>query len=186
MSEGLNPEQQLSEVQGIIAESRSQFSGGGIVAVVFGLLTAAAFAVMAMGLVQNTLVVWAVHNCLGWGFTLVWFQRESKIEGRVSQRGISVLRLWAAVNLAVWLCVWSLGPIAQCAVVPVLLGLGVVGTGLISESTFSQCMGVLLMASGPVIVAFASGSLAWYLVGGALVGIGIIWGAGTWLVKERR
>ena len=68
MSGEVGPEQQLSQIQEMISETRSTYTGGGIIAMVFGLLTAVAFAVIALRLVPNTWVVWAVHNCLGWAF----------------------------------------------------------------------------------------------------------------------
>ena len=188
MADQSNHEEQLAEIHEIIAETRSGFTGGGLIALVWGVLSAAAYAIIALAVVQNYWVVWGTHSALGWATTLVWFRRESRVEGRISLRGVSVLRLWASITLAVWLCIWALCAGAQglSALLPILLGLGVVATGLISESVFSQCVGVGLMVAGTATAVFAPRSLTDLLTMAVVVLAGLIWGAGSWLVKERK
>lgn len=182
-----SPEQQLSEIRHIIAETQATSPGGGIVGLVWAVLTGLALVCLATRVVPDTWAVWAIHNLLGWAFTLAWFQQASKTEGRVSKRGISVLRLWAGITLAIWLLIWSLIPNAAgiLAALPVLLGLGVLATALTYDDNFGQCTAVLMMISGPIIVLAAPASIAWVLIDAAVVGLGLVWGISSWLIKRR-
>ncbi|MCE5315581.1 MAG: hypothetical protein ABFD49_09350 [Armatimonadota bacterium] len=183
---------QISDIQEIIAETRSGYTGGGVIALVWGLLSALAFAVSIWGSLNNTWAIWIIHSLLGWTFTLLWFSRENRTEGRVSLRGRYTLRLWAVITLAIWTSLGllpSLGidlSLGISALLPLLLGLGVFTTGLLSESGFSQCIGVALLLSGPAITMFAPPSRGPAYALAAIILISLVWSVGSWLIKGKR
>ena len=191
MENGAGHQQQLSEIHEMITEARSRFTGGGVVAVVWGLLSAAALTIGGLGLIRNAWILWATHNVLGWAFTLLWFRHETRSEGRVSLRGRYVLRLWAAITLAVWVTLGALSSrgadieLGLTALLPVLLGIGILATGLLSESMFSQCVGTALLVAGPALTVFAPRSVAPALAIAAIALVALLWGVGSWLVKEK-
>ncbi|HIJ73360.1 MAG TPA: hypothetical protein HPP83_04580 [Candidatus Hydrogenedentes bacterium] len=193
MNEKLNAKEQLSEIHRFISEARATFSGGGVVGLVWGLLTALVILIALVfrpsGGAQTA--IWAAHNALGWTFTLVWFHKMSQQEGRVSLRGKFILRLWAMVTLAIWLSILVFSEFsmwreksALCAFIALFLGMGVFGTGLLSESLFSQIVGVVLSVVA-VLTAVLLPRHATLLILVLIAATPVVWALGGWHAWRR-
>ena len=191
MEQKLDIQSQLSEIQERIAESRAQWSGGGLIGGVWAGLTFAVLLIALVfrppGYVQTWL--WLAHNGLGWAFTLVWWEYASHKAGRKSLRDRSTLRLWAVLTLAIWLCMFAAnGPMRVSAevlpvfLVSILLGIGCFGTGLLSESTLSQVVGVSwLVFAGTCAFLTTPPFTSTALIAGLVVAF-LIWVLGRWCI----
>lgn len=184
---------QLSEIHEIISESQCKFTGGGAIALVWGVLTAIAVAVMLLfpGLGERTIWVWIAHNVLGWTTTLSMTHWMSRKLGRVSKRGQSITRTWAVWTLAIWTVVAILNTSAShpglvfAGVMSMLIGMGIFVTGMLGDSRFSQITGVAAMVIGPGFAMFAPHGLRYELALGSMVVIIVAWGIGSWIVREK-
>jgi len=188
-------QRQESEIRGFIAESRSQFTGGGLIAVVWAALTAVAFILWVWVIPprrEAVTALWMAHNALGWIFTLVWHRWLIKKDGRVSLRDRMVLRVWAMVTLVLWLTLSILYQALPRSAAPLLalltlfLAMGIFVTGLLSESTFSQLLGVVLAILTAAFSRFLPPGSAVVAVMVTVVAMGLIWGLGTWFPKAER
>ena len=189
-------QQQVSEIHEVIAEARSGIAGGGFVTLVWCALTAAAVLLSVFGLVRGVAghnAMWVTHNGVGWAITLLWFQRESRREGRVSLRGRLILRTWAMITLAIWLCVGVSGRLAGTdgnailtALLPLLAGIGIFSTGTLCENNFSQGLGVALALVGVGLALFAPQGIAGLLVMLSLIVGVLVWGLASWRATEGR
>ena len=179
---------QLSEIHEIVTEGRSRFTGGGAIALVWGVLTAAAIAITLAfpGLGPRTAWVWAGHNVMGWTLTLVLVQQMSQRHGRVSRRGQYILRTWAVWTLAIWISAYMVhSGIEFAGIMSLIVGMGIFVTGLLSESRFSQTVGVAALIVGPGLAMFAPRGLAYVLALGSMVLMIIAFGIGSWVVREK-
>jgi hypothetical protein len=193
MEENAEYGKQLSEIHEIISESQCKFTGGGAIALVWGVLTAIAVAVMILfpGLGARTMWVWVAHNVLGWTTTLSMAHWMEQKHGRVSRRGQSITRTWAVWTLAIWIMVGILNTsgsnlgLVFAAIMTLIVGMGIFVTGMIGESRFSQIMGVAAMVIGPGLAVYAPNGLRYALAFGSMVVIIIAWGIGSWVVREK-
>ncbi len=185
-------DKQLSEIHDIITETRSKFTGGGTIALVWGVLSAIAVAItiLSPGLGSRIMYVWAAHNVLGWSATLTISHQINERYGRVSKRGQDVNRTWAVWTLAIWTVVLILNtsgvhPLVFAGILTLLVGMGIFVTGLISESRFSQIMGVAEMLIGPGLAVYGPRDSGFAMAFVSLVVIVIAWGIGSWVVREK-
>lgn len=189
MSESVDPRQQIAEIQARIAESRSTFEGGGPMPVMVAVLTTIGLALTLAGVRLPWFGVggiWLIHNILLWTIGWWWFRWDARRTGRVSVRDRNVFKLWGGITLAVWLTAGLMAlQGAGGLFVPLLgmyLGLGIFGTGLISESKFSQVLGLLQMIAGVALSAALEPPAAYVAVIASTIVSGLAWGAGGWLI----
>jgi hypothetical protein len=195
MTQNPDIQSQLTEIQERISESRVQWSGGGLIGGVWAGLTLLVLFMSIVfrppGNVQTWL--WLAHNALGWIFTFTWWEYESRKAGRRSLRGQFTLRLWAALTLAIWLCIFAvsgstrlLPEVLPFFFVSILLGIGCFGTGLLSESRLSQALGVLwLVYTGMCAFLTAPPVTLIMLIAGLVVAL-LTWVLGGWYATRRR
>lgn len=184
---------QLSEIHEILTESRCTFAGGGTPALVWGVLTAVAVALnfKARALHLDPLMIWAGHNLLGWSAMLILFRHAFKEQGRVSLRSRYTLYTWGVMTLAIWLSVFMLlkfAPDSDLLIftdIGLFVGMGIFVTGLIGESRFSQILGILLLAGEPALALSGLGGRSPLVALSGLVAAILIWGLGSWLVREK-
>lgn len=184
---------QLSEIHEIISESRHKLTGGGVIALVWGILTAVAVTIMVMmpRLGEGLRTVWIVHNVLGWTITLSIVHYLSRRYGRVSKRGNRIMHTWAVWTLAMWTVVSIMNNLLGhpglmfAGMMSLVVGMGMFVTGLLGESRFSQIMGVATMVIGPGLAMYAPKDQAGALAYGSMVFIIIAWGIGSWVVREK-
>lgn len=186
-------DKQLSELHEIITESRHKLIGGGVIALVWGILTAIAVTIMVMkpNLGEGLRNVWIVHNILGWTITLTISHYLNKRYGRVSKRGTSIIHTWAVWTLAIWTIVSIMNNLMShpglmfASLMSLLVGMGMFVTGLIGESRFSQIMGVVAMVVGPGLALYGPAHTAGAWAYGSMVFLILAWGVGSWVVREK-
>ncbi|MFC1734797.1 hypothetical protein ACFL1X_01675 [Candidatus Hydrogenedentota bacterium] len=193
MTDNIDAQKQVDEIHQFISESRSTFTGGGAVGIVWGILTAAG--VLALFIIRpgsiGQCAIWATHNALGWTFTLLHYHYEAKRDGRVSLRDKQVTQLWAMVTLVLWMTVFTLlrsypsFPFTPfTAVLAFIMATGMFATGLLSESMFTRIMAVafVLVVMGIAMTVHTDMGGVYILVSMAL--ISIIWGLGTFFKRS--